>query len=74
MNSGQYIVNMQRIVLQLAQETRSSNNLDTMKIRKLCVKLQDEAEYLCKWASDVEEEMPMDQWRSMYEKHKKEAA
>jgi hypothetical protein len=73
MNQGQYIVNMQRIVLQLAQETRSSNDLDTMKIRKLCVKLQDEAEYLCRWASDAEEEMPMDQWRAMYDKHKAEA-
>ena len=74
MNSGQYIVNMQRIVLQLSQETRSSNNVDTMAIRRLCVKLQDEAEYLCKWASDAEEQMPMDQWRAMYNKHKKEAA
>jgi len=74
MNQGQYVVNMQRIVLQLSQETRSSNNLDTMAIRQLCVQLQKEAEYLHYWALDTEEEMPMDQWRSMNEKHKKEAA
>ena len=74
MNQDQYIINMQQIVLKLEQATRSSNNIDTMQIRKLCVQLQDEAEYLCKWASDAEEQMPMDQWRSMYNKHKKEAA
>jgi hypothetical protein len=73
MNQGQYIINMQQIVLQLEQATRSSNNIDTMQIRKLCVQLQDEANYLWSWASEVEDKMPMDQWRSMYEKHKEAA-
>jgi hypothetical protein len=74
MNQGQYIINMQQIVLQLEQATRSSNNIDTMQIRKLCVKLQDEANYLWSWASEAEDKMPMEQWRAMYLKHNKEAA
>jgi hypothetical protein len=74
MNQGQYIINMQQIVLQLEQATRSSNNIDTMQIRKLCVQLQDEANYLWSWAMAAEDEMSMEQWRAMYLKHNKEAA
>ena len=73
MNQGQYIRSMQQILLELEKETRSSINLDTMRIRKLCVQLQDEANYLWNWASEVEDQMPMDQWRTMYEKHKEAA-
>ena len=73
MNQGQYIINMQQIILKLEQATRSSNNIDTMQIRKLCVQLQDEANYLWNWASEAEDKMPMEQWRAMYEKHKEAA-
>ena len=73
MNQGQYIVNMQQIILKLEQATRSSNDIDTMQIRKLCVQLQDEANYLWNWSSEVEDQMPMEQWRSMYKKHKEAA-
>ena len=74
MNQGQYIVNMQQIILKLEQATRSSNDIDTMQIRKLCVQLQDEANYLWNWSSEAEDKMPMEQWRAMYLKHNKEAA
>ncbi len=74
MNSGQYIVNMQQIILKLEKATRSSNNVDTMQIRKLCMAMQDEANYMWSWAMAAEDEMSMDQWRAMYLKHNKEAA
>ena len=74
MNSGQYIVNMQQIILKLEKATRSSNNVDTMQIRKLCMAMQDEANYMWSWAMAAEDEMSMDQWRAMYLKHSKEAA
>ncbi len=69
MNQGQYIINMQQIILKLEKETRSSNNVDYKQIRNLCMDMLVEANYMWKWAMTAEDEMPIDQWRKMMERH-----
>lgn len=72
MNQGEIVNNMRLILKKIEEQTRSSLNIDTMEIRKLSTQLQDEANYLWNWAMAAEDEMSLEEWRTMYNRHKEE--
>jgi len=72
MNQGEIVNNMRHILGQIEEQTRSSLNLDTKRIRELCTAIQQEADYLSDWAWKKEESMPMEEWKAMYYRRKAE--
>jgi hypothetical protein len=73
MNDAQLILSMKQILAELEKLTRSSQNINYMQIRKLCMDLQDDANSLWGWAMDAEDEMDIADWRQMREKFRGKA-
>lgn len=69
MNDAQLLINMQHLIVQLERQTRSSLEVNYYQVRKLCQKMEDNAQALSDWAMNQEEKMDIDSWKRMREKN-----
>jgi seryl-tRNA synthetase len=74
MNEAYLIIQMQEAVNKLTRLTRASRNVDHMEIRKICVNIENYAHELWKWSMDKEDEMPIQEWRAMRDRHMRSEA
>ena len=74
MNEAYLIIQMQEAVNKLTRLTRPSRNVDHMEIRKICINMENHAHELWKWSMDKEDEMDIEEWRAMRDRHMRSEA
>ena len=56
MNQGQYIINMQQLIMKLQKATQSGNKVDYKAIRKMSLQIQNDALNVWDWAMKAEDQ------------------